>query len=227
MENTTIKLAIIEDDSMVAQLLKTHIEENSKIHVLYVVNGGNEFFTKLENEKEFPDVILLDLRMQNGNGVEVLEKLSIMDQDIKVIVMSSLYDPSYMGQMLKLGCDAFLSKEIDPEELITIIHKVYQYGHYFTEEQIISIRKQVSPKSPKLHINSKDSLSMRELEVLQLLAQQLTTREIAERLFVSSKTIEMHKSNLLLKTGTRNSVGLIMYAVRNQLIDPNNLLLLD
>ncbi|PKH49391.1 DNA-binding response regulator [Tenacibaculum sp. Bg11-29] len=222
-----IQIAIVDDDIMVSTLLRDFFERNSTIKTLYIANSGNQFLEEFGNNVTIPDVVLLDLRMKNGSGLEVLEKLSIMEESPKVIVMSSHYDASYMGQMLKLGCDAFLPKEIDPEELIEIIYRVYEYGHYFLEEQIVSLRKQVATKSPKLHLNSKDSLSERELEVLELLCQQLTTKEIADRLFISPKTVEMHKSNLLVKTGVRNSVGLIMYAVQNKLIDPNNLILLD
>jgi DNA-binding NarL/FixJ family response regulator len=222
-----IKIAIVDDDIMVSALLRDFFERTGTIKTLYIANSGNQFLEEFGNNVEIPDVILLDLRMKNGSGLEVLEELSRMEERPKIIVMSSHYDASYMGQMLKLGCDAFLPKEIDPEELIEIMHKVYEYGHYFLEEQIVSLRKQVATKSPKLHLNSKDILSERELEGLELLCLQLTTLEIADRLFISPKTVEMHKSNLLVKTGVRNSVGLIMYAVQNKLIDPNNLMLLD
>ncbi|WP_064966610.1 response regulator transcription factor [Tenacibaculum ovolyticum] len=222
-----IKIAIVDDDIMVSALLRDFFERTGTIKTLYIANNGNQFLEEFGNNVEIPDVILLDLRMKNGSGLEVLEELSRMEERPKIIVMSSHYDASYMGQMLKLGCDAFLPKEIDPEELIEIMYKVFECGHYFLEEQIVSLRKQVGTKSPKLHINSKDSLSERELEVLELLCQQLTTKEIADRLFISPKTVEMHKGNLLVKTGVRNSVGLIMYAVQNKLIDPNNLILLN
>lgn len=229
MENKTqiINIAIIDDDTMVVNLLVDFFERNSTIKTLYTVNSGNSFLEKLDSHSTLPEVIVLDLRMKNGNGLDVLDALSKRSEKPKIIVMSSHYDPSYMGQMLKLGCDAFLPKEIDPEELIEVIYKVNQYGHYFSEEQIISLRKQVSPKSPKVYLDSKDSLSERELEVLQLLCQQLTTKEIAERLFISPKTVEMHKSNLLIKTGVKNSVGLIIYAIQNNLVNPNDLILLD
>lgn len=222
-----INIAIVDDDTMVANLLIDFFERNSNIKTLYTVNSGNSFLEKLDNHSTMPEVIVLDLRMKNGTGLEVLEQLSKRSIKPKVIVMSSHYDASYMGQMLKLGCDAFLPKEIDPEELIEIIYKVKQYGHYFSEEQIVSLRAQVSSKSPKVYLDSKDSLSERELEVLQLLCQQLTTKQIAERLFISPKTVEMHKSNLLIKTGVKNSVGLIIYAIQNNLVDPNDLILLD
>lgn len=222
-----INIVIIDDDTMVANLLVDFFKSNSTINTLYIANSGNQFLEKLDNHAVVPEIILLDLRMKNGSGLDVLEKLSKKSDKPKIIVMSSHYDPSYIGQMLKLGCDAFIPKEITPEELIEIIHKVQQYGHYFMEEQILSLRGQVASKSPKIYLDSRESLSERELEVLQLVCQQLTTKEIAEKLFISPKTVEMHKSNLLIKTGAKNSVGLIIYAIQNKLVDPNDLILLD
>jgi DNA-binding NarL/FixJ family response regulator len=230
MENekyANIQLAIVEDDTMVAQLLKNHIERDREIDVQYVVNSGNKFFQKLKETTKHPDIVLLDLRMQHGNGLEVLEMLSKEAYSIKTIVMTSHYSISFVGQMIRLGCNAFLPKDIDPDELIVVIKEVAHRGHYFTEEQLEIMRKQINPKSPKLHIETKESLSPRELEVLSLIAQQLTTKEIGERLFISYKTVEMHKSKLLSKTGTRNSAGLIMYAIKNKLIDPDNFMLLE
>lgn len=224
---STIKMAIVDNDRLVTLLLQDFFKQNTKIDPLYIANSGREFLEKLEEYTQYPDIILLDLRMEDGSGLDVLDELSNRKEDFKIIVMSSHYNPSFTGQMLRLGCDAFLPKDIDPEDLVYIIEKVYKCGYYFSEDQIVSLRKQVSPRSPKLKLDSKDALSGRELEVLELLCEQLTSKEIAERLFVSAKTIEMHKSNLLLKTGVKNSVGLIIYAVQNKLIDPNSLILLD
>lgn len=226
-QNSKIKLAMVDDDTMVSNLLKDYFDRTDKIKTILIANSGNQFLEQLESAETLPEILVLDLRMKDGSGLEVLDQLSKMEKVIKVIVMSSHYNPSYMGQMLKLGADAFLPKEIDPEELVTIIETVYKKGHYFTEEQIVNLRSQVSPKSPKLNINSQDALSARELEVLALLCQQLTAKEIAEKLFVSPKTVEMHKSNLLLKTGVKNTAGLIIYAIQKKLINPEDIVLLD
>lgn len=227
VQHSEIKIAIIDDDRLVTVLLQDFLEQNTTIKPIYTANSGQEFLRKLEKHPQQPDVILLDLRMDDGSGLDVLNELGKSKVDFKIIVMTSHYNPVFTGQMLRFGCDAFLPKEIDPEELVGIIEAVYKTGHYFLEEQIINLRKQVSARSPKLKFESKDTLSERELEVLRLVCEQLTSKEIADRLFISVKTIEMHKSNLLLKTGVKNSMGLIIYAVQNKLIDPNSLILLD
>ncbi len=226
-QETIIKIAIVDDDIITTSLLKDFFETSSNIKVLYTANSGNHFLKKWKEEEILPDIVLLDLRMKNGTGLDVLEKLSDEKQEIKTIVISSHYKASYTGQMLKLGCDAFLPKEMGPEELVEIICEVFEKGHYFLQEQIEGLRKQVATKSPKLYLNSKDGLSSRELEVLEMLCQQLTTKEIGDKMYISPKTVEAHKSNLLVKTGVKNSVGLIIYAIQNKLVNPDNLILLN
>lgn len=222
-----IQLAIIDDDVLVSKLLNDYFTKSNDIHVVYIANSGNQFLEYIKNTDILPDVILLDLRMTDGTGLDVLHELSKNKTSFKIIVLSTFYNESFIGQMLKLGCDAFIPKDIDPDDLIYIIKIVYKNGHYFSEDQIAYLRKQISSKSPQLHIETKNALSSREMEVLELLCTQLTAREIAERMFISVKTVEMHKSNLLLKTGVKNAVGLIIYAIQNKLIDPNSLILLD
>jgi DNA-binding NarL/FixJ family response regulator len=214
-----IKIAIVDDDTMTANLLRELFDRSDVIDTLYTAHSGNELLDRLENDSMQPDIVLLDLRMKDGDGFEVLEKLSKKDKIVKVIVMSNYYNLSLVEPMLNLGCDAFLPKEVEIKELLEVIEKVHSYGHYFLEEQIANLQKLVVKKKQKLHPESKDDLSNREIEVLKLLAQQLTTKEIGEKLFVTKKTIEVLKSNLLLKIGTKNTAGLIIYAIQNKLID--------
>ncbi len=221
------KLGIIDDDKLIVQLLSGYFKSTNKFEIVLQANSGNDFLKKREESDNLPEVILLDLRMKDGDGLMVLEELKKIKNTIKVIVLTTFYKASFLGQMLKLGVHAFLPKEIDQEELVTIIHTVMTQGFYFTEEQIAVMRRQVSGKAPKIKIDEKDRLTSRELEVLELLCQQLNTKEIAERLFLSIKTIESHKTNLYAKTGARNTAGLIIYAVQNNIINPDELVMLN
>lgn len=214
-----IRIAIVDDDTMTANLLRELFDRNDVIDTIYTANSGNELLDRLENDDLQPDIVLLDLRMKDGDGFEVLEKLSKKDKIVKVIVMSNYYNLSLVEPMLNLGCDAFLPKDINIKELLDIIEKVHRHGHFFSEEQIVNLRKQVTKKRQKLDIECENGLSSREIEVLKLLTQELTAKQIADKLFVSTKTIEAHKSSLLLKTGVKNTAGLIIYAFQNKLID--------
>lgn len=227
MENKNIQIGIVDDDQLVVQLLSDFLEEQDNLNVLLRATSGNQFLEQLEEVREIPDIVLLDLRMDDGNGLETINRLTKNYSQLKIIVLSSYYKASSIGYMLKLGVSAFLPKDIDKEDLINIIEEVQYKEHFFTSEQIHVLRNQISHKTPKQYTNTKNALSSRELDVLQFICQQYTAKEIAEKLFVTTKTIEAHKSNLLLKTGTKNTAGLIIYAVQNQLVNADDIVLLD
>lgn len=224
MEHSKIKIGIVDDDLLFVQLLKKYIESNGEYQVVLTSTGGNHFL----NEKDTGlDILILDLKMANGDGLEVMSALSGKESEAKIIVLSSFYRRSFMGQMLKMGAHAFLSKEIELEELLAVINTVYNTGHYFSNEQIEVMRKQFSNKLPEFHAFSKNELTDREIDVLRLVCQQLSTKEIADSLFISPKTVETHKTNLMIKTGVKNMAGLVIYAVQNNIIDANEIVLFD
>ena len=224
MTNESIQIAIVDDDVLFAQLLKDFIDRHPGMEVVLIKSSGNDFLRSFEDYSL--DVVILDLRMTNGNGVEVMEALLKQEAKIKTIVLSSFYRESFIGQMLKLGASAFFPKEISKEELITVIEKVYHSGHYFSKEQVAVMRKQLSNKLPQFDHPHKDGLTNREIDVLKLICKQLSTREIGEKLFISPKTVETHKSNLLLKVGVKNTAGLIIYAIHNSIVNVDELLVL-
>ncbi|MCW1961255.1 response regulator transcription factor [Chryseobacterium viscerum] len=224
MEHTKIKIGIVDDDLLFVQLLKNYIDNNGDYQVTLTSTGGYQFLTE---DSGSLDILILDLRMTNGDGLEVMSELAKRETETKIIVLSSFYRRSFMGQMLKMGAHAFLPKEIELEELLAIIKTVHHTGHYFSNDQIDVMRSQLSNKLPEFHAFSKNELTDREVEVLRLVCQQLSTKEIADSLFISPKTVETHKTNLMIKTGVKNMAGLVIYAVQNQVIDPNEIVLFD
>ena len=209
---------------MLIEFLEQSVEP--AFNIVLTANGGEELLDKMAQTTTPVDILLLDLRMKNGDGLFVLEKLREQKVATKIIVLSSYYKPSYIGQMMQLNAHAFLPKGTDKEDLIDIIQELHTKGYYLNADQVNSLRTQIAPKAPKLHIDPKDLLTSRELEVLGLIAHQKTTKEIANELFVSPKTVEAHKSNLFSKTGVKNMAGLMMYAIQQHLIDPNEFMLL-
>lgn len=217
----TITLSIVENDKLIADLLKSFLNEVQGFEVLNLFYDGNSFLENL-GTVEHTDILLIDLKMPNLSGVEVIEQLKRYEVETKIIVLSSYYDPNHLGFLFKLGVNAFLPKEIDKDELIQIIRAVYSDGYYFNLDQVRVLREQISQRNSSIPLDTKDSLTPREIDVLKLLSQQLT-KEIGEKLFISKKTVETHKSHLLSKTGARNIAGLIMYAVQNGLVNPDEI----
>ena len=225
MEKIKIKTGIVDDDLLFVQLLENYINNSENFEVVLTSTSGHHFLS--EANADLPDILLLDLRMANGDGLEVMTALSQKDAETKIIVLSSFYRRSFMGQMLKMGAHAFLPKEIELEELLNAMNAVYHNGHYFSNEQVNVLRNQLSNKLPEFHSFSKDALTEREIDVLRLVCQQLSTKEIADALFISPKTVETHKTNLMVKTCVKNMAGLVIYAVQNNIINANEIVLLD
>jgi len=161
-----------------------------------------------------PDIILLDLKMTGMDGIEVTQSLKETYPDIKVIVISSHYQKLFMGFMLKTGVSAFLPKGISPVELVDIIRTVYKQGYFFKEDQMAVLREQIPAKAPKPVLQDEELLSEREKDVLKLICQQKTAKEIGDVLFITQRTAEGHKNNLFVKTGAKNIAGLVIYAIQ-------------
>lgn len=213
-----INIAITDDDALIVSLLEGYLQNSEGIHVLFTAGNGAELLQKLDTNDVKPDILLLDLKMEGMDGVEITQHLKIHYPEIKVIVVSSHYQRSFMGFMLKTGVSAFLPKGISPQELVKVIQAVSTQGFYFKDDQLESIREQISSKSPKPVLQDEDTLSEREQDVLKLICQQKTAKEIGEQLFITQRTAEGHKNNLFVKTGARNIAGLVIYAIQHGII---------
>ena len=220
-----IKIALVDDDNLIVQLLDAYFRSNESITVIMKANDGSVFLEQLKTAPEIPDIVLLDLRMQQMDGIETTELLKEQYPSVKIIVISSHYKSSFMGYMLKTGVNAFIPKEISPDLLEQVIYAVAKTGYYFSEEHVEAMRQHISMKAPRPKLTTEEVLTSRELEILKLICQQFSTVEIAEKLFITKRTVEGHKANLLLKTGVRNTAGLVIYAIRHQIIGPDELTL--
>jgi len=218
-----ISIGIIDDDSLIVQLLQTFFEQQTTIDVTVTASSGDEILEILSANKENPEILLLDLRMDGTNGIDVTSKLKEDYPSIHCIVLSSYYKEASMGFMLQAGVAAFLPKDILPEQLIEAITEVSQKGFFFLPSQLEAVRNQISSKSTQPTFDNKNVLSEREIEILRLIAEQNTAREIADKLFITQRTVEGHKSNLFAKTGAKNLAGLVIYAVQHGIIDLRNI----
>jgi DNA-binding NarL/FixJ family response regulator len=217
--NNLIKVAIVDDEELIANLIRDFLLKTSKIDVCMVANDGEVFIRQLQQTDIQPELVLLDLKMKGLDGIETTAILRKDFPHISIIVISSYYKKSFMGYMLKTGVNAFLPKGISPDELIEAIYSVYGKGYYFMDDQVDAMREQISSRAPRPMFSPELLLTEREIEVMKLLCQQNTAQEIAEKLFISKKTVEGHKGNLLLKTGARNTAGLVIYSVKHNMIN--------
>lgn len=218
-----ITVGIVDDDALIVNLLKSFLEGQDNMEVLLTASNGKDCLNKLGNLDTIPEILLMDLKMDELNGIETTELLKKEFPAIKTIIISSHYKVSFMGFMLKTGVCAFAPKGISTADLLMIIREVHLRGYYFNADQLEIIRDQLSSKFPKPIIEEDEVLSEREIDVLKLLCQQKTAKEIGEKLFITKRTVEGHKNNLFAKTGAKNVAGLVIYAVQNGIIDADSL----
>jgi len=216
MENITI--TITDDDALIVSLLQGYLQSIDGIEVLFTSNSGEELLASLSAAETLPNIALLDLKMAGMDGIEVTQQVKERYPEIKVIVISSHYQKLFMGFMLKTGVAAFLPKGISPVQLVDIIRTVQRQGYYFKDDQLDTLREQIPAKVPRPVLQEEELLSEREIDVLKLICQQKTAKEIGDLLFITQRTAEGHKNNLFAKTGAKNIAGLVIYAIQQGVI---------
>ncbi|MBX2981711.1 MAG: response regulator transcription factor [Flavobacteriales bacterium] len=209
-----IKLALADDQRLFRKGLLMLLRDMSGAHVVLECANGEELLHGLT--KTAVDIVLLDLEMPVMDGVETMHRLREEHQGVKVIVLSSHEGENVIKHLMELGANGYMPKNAEPDEIDTAIRSVAQTGYYFSDTvSNAMLHGLVKGKKVKPTFADIDPLSERELEVLRGICQERTTAEIALKLFVSPRTVEFHRNNLLLKTGARNSAGLVIYAMAN------------
>jgi len=212
-----IKVYIVDDHKMVIEGLKLLLEPYNEIKYLGSSNSGDEVLEKAW--EDVPDVILLDINMPGKNGIDTCEALLKKLPDVKIIAITMHKESSLIKLMLSKGARGYVLKNAGSEELITAIRTVYDGKMYLddTANEIV-INTMTNPgRSKKKEQSPFPKLSRREKEVLHLIINEYTTQEIADKLFISFGTVETHRRNMLIKTGTRNTAGLVRVALEYEL----------
>lgn len=207
-----IKLIIADDHELFRNGLAELLRKHDEIKIVKSVADGFELM-ELLNSKFEADIVLLDITMPNMDGFEVLKELKALSSDLKPIVISMHNDGNYIAKCAKMGAYGYLLKNTDESELILAIRSVYKGKKYFSAEISEKMINFMSTQSV-----SENILSNKETEVLKLISKGLTTKEIATKLFVSSRTIETHRANILKKLEVKNTAELIKKAAKINLI---------
>ncbi|MGA6119187.1 response regulator [Sphingobacterium anhuiense] len=221
MTTQYIKIGIVDDDQLIVELLRDYLDLQLGFNVILKANSGQECLDTLANDLvSHPDVLLVDLRMKQMDGTELIKQIRDLYPVIKTIVISSHYQDSFLGFMVKNGTAAFLPKGIAAFELVRVIREVCTNGFFLLPSQVEILREQISSRAVKPKFAT-DLLTDREIMIIKLIAQQKTAKEIADVLFITQRTVEGHKNNLFAKTGTKNIAGLVLFAIQQEIIDAN------
>lgn len=207
-----IKLVIADDHELFRKGLAELLRKHDDIKIVKSVADGNEFIEVLKSDME-ADIVLLDITMPKMDGFQVLKEMKSLNSNIKAIVISMHNDGNYIAKCAKSGAYGYLLKNTDEDELTLAIRMVNRGKKYFSAEISEKMINFMSTQSV-----SEDILSNKETEVLGLISEGLTTKEIAAKLFVSSRTIETHRANILKKLEVKNTAELIKKAAKINLI---------
>jgi DNA-binding NarL/FixJ family response regulator len=204
-----MKIAIVDDHAILRKGLKMLLGAMENIEVVIEASNGKEFIDQLQFV--VPDLAIVDINMPVMSGDEAIRIARQQFPDLKVIVLSMNNEAQYFKTMNDLGVDGYIIKESDFDELEHAIEIVIKGGKYFSQELLLNI---VNNRSSNINIE----LTEREKETLDYLCRGLSTNEIAEKLCISPRTVEKHRSDLYLRTETPNAISLVVFAIKNGLV---------
>jgi DNA-binding NarL/FixJ family response regulator len=211
-----IEILIVDDHKMVREGIKSVIENTPDICITGEASNGIEAL-KILDHNHF-DILLTDISMPKMDGVELMKEIVKKFPNQKVIALTMMGEGQHIKQMLKAGAKGYLLKNCGSKELINAIKKVHDGENYYTHEVTQIVMDQLSAKRTR-KMSVEIPLTERELEVLHLVLKEYSNKEIAEELFISPRTVDAHKRNLIEKTGSKNIAGLVLYAIEKRLFD--------
>lgn len=219
---STIRIAIVDDQQLFRQGLVALINDFADLELVAEAENGKMLLDQLRQLSPLPDIALIDMNMPELNGVELNDILHNEFPAIKTIVLTVYDQERFISRMVDAGACGYLLKNCDSAELMAAIQAVHRTGFYLNNSTLQAMRNAALYRNQTFrNINNIPiDISSREREVLQLICQELTNAEIAEKLFISNRTAEGHRNNLLAKTGCRNTAGLVIFAIRHGLFDP-------
>jgi len=212
-----ILISLVDDQQLFRSGLAALIRSVDGFSLISEAENGKIFIEQLETTNSLPDIALIDMEMPEMNGVELNAILQKKYPAIKVLVLSTYNQERFIGKMIEAGACGYLTKNCEIDELVTAINATHKNGFYFNQDTLAAMRKTSQYKSADIKnlSNIAIELTAREKEILVLLCQELSNIEIGERLFISPRTVEGHRNNLLQKTGCRNTAGLVVFAIKN------------
>ncbi|MCF8379536.1 MAG: response regulator transcription factor [Bacteroidales bacterium] len=213
-----IRIIIIEDLPIVLEGLKLLLNKVKDFEIIGEYSNGKEFIDNIKSIKA--DIILTDIDMPVMDGITATKIALSLNPHLNIIALSMYNDRKYYYEMITAGAKGFILKQAPSRDLEKAIRDVYTGGNYFSKELLQSVIIEMREIEQEIIQEKKNllNLSERELEILNLICKGYTNKELAEKLFVSLRTIESSKSRLMEKTNTRNNAGLIIWAIKNKIV---------
>ena len=213
---SAIRIVIADDHLILLDGLKAMLERQDNIEVLATYENGQSLLDELVKLK--PHLAIVDISMPGMQGGELTRKIKELDPSVSVITLSMYDDAGHILEMIDAGVSGYLLKNVNDRELIDAIQQVMAGKMYFSSEVSEKLTTVVMQQQRKLDEPAKPKLTDRELEILKLVANEHSNAEIAEILFISERTVETHRKNMLRKTNNKTIVGLLKFAMEQNLL---------
>jgi DNA-binding NarL/FixJ family response regulator len=218
MSTDIIKVAIADDHKIFRKGVIHSLKPYHNIKFVLEAENGEELIQGVESAK--PDIILMDLKMPVKDGIETTKYLNKHYPSIRILILTMYEDERFVGHLMDSGANGYLLKSTDPEEIKQGITDVMRTGFYLNNfVNRVLIKKNYAKQKFNPSLNSEVIISEREKEVLSLVCMEYTAQEIAQKMEISSRTVEAIKDRLMERFGVKNSVGLVFFAMKNSLID--------
>jgi len=211
----SLRVTIVDDHSLFRNGLKILLKTTQNINIIYESGSGEEFLEKLPVNET--DIVFMDIDLPGMDGIETTRRALLIKPDLKIIALSMFSDDEYYYKMIEAGAKGFLLKDSDIAEVKQAILSVNEGKTHFSEQILLNLVK--NKTNAKVQENKDCTLSTRECEVLLEICKGHSNQEIAEKLNISKRTVDKHRSHLLEKTNSKNTASLVIYALKNNLID--------
>jgi len=209
-----IKIILVDDHQMFRDGVKSVLNDEENIDIIGEVGASEDLFELLKLQK--PDLIITDISLPGISGIEIAKYISENYPEIKILILSMHSNEEFITKALSVGANGYLPKDTSMNELLDAINTIYKGENYFNKDISNTILKSIINKSKDVKGNDK-CLTKREKEVIALVVEGLSNKEIAEKLFISVRTVDSHKNNIMQKLNLKSSVELVKYAIKNNL----------
>lgn len=216
----TIKVAIADDHALFRAGVKTALSVKKDVELIAEADNGMQLLNLLKHIE--PDVILLDIQMPIMDGIQTLPEIKKLRPEAKVIILSMHNDHSMITKLMEIGANSYLTKNSDSETIYEAIKTCYESEFFFNELTNKALLTGIRTKRTDTYGAPEADLSEKELRVLRLMCEEKTTKEIADIVEISPRTVEAIRDKLKTKTGAKSMAGLVMYAVKNGIMDEAN-----
>lgn len=213
-----IKVAIADDHKIFRDGIRMSLKDREYLKILWEAEDGKDLMHKMQLKR--PDVLLMDIRMPEIDGINAISLLRKEYEDVKIIILTMYDDQEMITKMMEMGANAYLTKTTDPDEIYQAILACMNDDFYFNELVNKAVLSKLQTKrTVRQFYPNPVKFSEKEIRILKLLAEDKTTEEISKEVFLSPRTVETIRQNMKTKVGAKTIAGLIMYGMRNKLID--------